>query len=414
VSENAKEPTVETRHPGNASAAESASAPASLSRRPLSGIKVVELGHIVAGPTASLILAEFGADVIKVERPGSGDQARVNKVNQGHFVSYNSNKRSVCLDLASDAGRETLLELLISCDVLIDNYAPGALDRMGLDFETLSKRNPRLIHCTIKGFLPGPYGDRPLTDEPAQMMGGLAYMTGPRGQPLRAGTSVVDITGAMFAAMSVLAALRERDQTGRGRQIHVGLFESVVFLVGQHIAKASLTGEVPPPLPERGMGRDLGWGIYRIFQTRDEREIFVAVLSDAHWERFCREFALDDLWADESLRTNTGRAEQYLRLARITEDLMRACDFDEAIRKLEAAKLPFSPVNTPMDLTRHAHVLATNFLKEVRAPDGRVALVPDLPIAASGWFAQQRQDPPLLGEHTQSVLDELARRSEIP
>jgi crotonobetainyl-CoA:carnitine CoA-transferase CaiB-like acyl-CoA transferase len=214
--------------------------------------------------------------------------------------------------------------------------------------------------------------------------------------------------------MSVLIALRERDHTGRGRQIHVGLFESVVFLVGQHIAKASLTGEVPPPLPERGMGRDLGWGIYRIFKTRDERDIFVAVLSDAHWERFCHEFSLADLWEDLSLRTNTGRAEQYLRLSRITEDLMLACDFDEAVRKLEAAKLPFAPVNTPMDLTQHAHLLATNFLKEVRAPDGRVALVPDLPIAAPGWFASQRQDPPLLGEHTQSVLDELARRSKTP
>lgn len=413
MSEYAKEATTETLHPSEARSAGTTSSQASLPQRPLSGIKVVELGHIVAGPTASLILAEFGADVIKVERPGSGDQARVNKINQGHFVSYNSNKRSVCIDLGSDAGREILLQLLTDCDVLIDNYAPGALDRMGLDFETLSKRNPRLIHCAIKGFLPGPYGDRPLTDEPAQMMGGLAYMTGPRGQPLRAGTSVVDITGAMFAAMSVLVALRERDQTARGRQVHVGLFESVVFLVGQHIAKASLTGEVPPPLPERGMGRDLGWGIYRIFRTRDKRDIFVAVLSDAHWERFCREFALDDLWADQSLRTNTGRAEQYLRLSRVTENLMLTYDYGEAVRKLEAAKVPVAPINTPMDLMQHAQLLATNFLKEVRAPDGRVALVPDLPVAASGWFAQKRQDPPLLGEHTQSVLDELARRFEI-
>lgn len=379
---------------------------------PLSGIKVLELGHIVAGPTASLILSEFGADVIKVERPGSGDQARVNKANQGHFVTYNFNKRSICLDLGSDEGREALLQLVSDSDVLVDNYAPGALDRLGLDFSTLSARNPRLIHCAIKGFLPGPYGDRPLTDEPAQMMGGLAYMTGPRGQPLRAGTSVVDITGAMFAAMSVLAALRERDQTGRGRQVHIGLFESVVFLVGQHIAKATLTGEVPPPLPERGMGRDLGWGIYRIFATRDEREIFVAVLSDAHWERFCREFGLDDLWADQSLRTNTGRAEQYLRLAQVTENLTRSLGFDEAVRKLEAAKLPFAPINTPMDLPQHRQLSELNFLKEVRAPDGRVALVPDLPIAAPGWFAQERRAPPLLGEHTQAILDELVRKAK--
>jgi crotonobetainyl-CoA:carnitine CoA-transferase CaiB-like acyl-CoA transferase len=214
VSENVRDLGSETSHPHFADVGAADAAAVSGSRRPLSGIKVLELGHIVAGPTASLLLAEFGAEVIKVERPGTGDQARVNKVNQGHFVTYNSNKRSICLDLGTDAGQEVLLQLLSDCDVLIDNYAPGALDRMGLDYETLSNRNPALIHCAIKGFLPGPYGDRPLTDEPAQMMGGLAYMTGPRGQPLRAGTSVVDITGAMFAAMSVLVALRERDQTG--------------------------------------------------------------------------------------------------------------------------------------------------------------------------------------------------------
>jgi crotonobetainyl-CoA:carnitine CoA-transferase CaiB-like acyl-CoA transferase len=232
------------------------------SHGPLRDVKALELGHIVAGPTASLILAELGADVIKIERPGGGDQARLNKANQGHFISYNSNKRSVLLDIQSMSGRNSFLRLVERSDVLIDNFAPGALDRLGLGYDVLSATNPRLIHCSIKGFLPGPYDQRPLSDEPAQMMGGLAYMTGPRGQPLRAGTSVVDITGALFAALSVIAALQERRETGRGRQIHVGLFESVAFLVGQHIAKSTLRNEVPVPMPERGMGRDLGWGIY--------------------------------------------------------------------------------------------------------------------------------------------------------
>lgn len=333
-------------------------------RGPLSDLKILELGHIVAGPTASLILAEFGAEVIKVERPGSGDQARLNKTNQGHFISYNSNKKSITLDIADPEDKKVLLNLIKSTDILIDNFAPKALDRLGLGYDVLSEINPGLIHCSIKGFLPGPYGDRSLTDEPAQMMGGLAYMTGPKGRPLRAGTSAVDINGAMFGVIAIMTALHERATTGKGRQLHIGLFESVVFLVGQHIANTSLTGEIPLPMPERGMGRALGWGIYRTFTTRDEREIFVAVLSDAHWERFCKEFSLTELWNNLSLRTNNGRAEQFEMLGERTAELMKSLDFEVILTRLEKANLPFAPVNTPADLISDRHLTALNFLKQ--------------------------------------------------
>ena len=374
---------------------------------PLAGTTVIELGHIVAGPTASLVLADLGADVIKVERPGSGDQARINKGNQGHFVSYNSNKKSVALNLGSDDGKAALRRLLEGADVLIDNFAPGALERLGFGKAALSALNPRLVHCAIKGFLPGPLGDLPLTDEPAQMMGGLAYMTGPRGRPLRAGTSVVDITGALFAVIAVLAALRERDASGIGRTVNVGLFETVVFLVGQHIAKAAMSGEEPVPLPERGMGRHLGWGIYRSFPTGDGRDIFVAVLSDTHWENFCKTFGLDDLWADETLRTNTGRAEQHERLAGRTAAIMASLDGDEALSRLREGGVPASPVNTPADLMNDAHLKALGFLKPVHAPDGTDAVVADLPIRTEGWFCEERRDPPVLGADTEAVLRSL-------
>lgn len=374
-------------------------------RGPLDGIKVLELGHIVAGPVASLILADLGADVVKVERPGSGDQTRSSTGNQGHFISYNSNKRSVTLDIATPEGKEKLLGLVARSDVLIDNYSPGALDRLGLGFEVLSAHNPRLIHASIKGFLPGPYGDRALTDEPAQMMGGLAYMTGPAGRPLRAGTSVVDITGAMFAAIAVLAALNERSQTGRGRRIDVGLFETVVFLVGQHISKASLLDQVPVPMPDRGMGRDMGWGIYRIFTTADNRSLFVAVLSDPHWERFCREFGLSELWKDEVLKTANGRAQHSDRLCLETEKIIRSLTFEDAIARLERAQLPFAPINTPHDLLRDPHLAALNLLQSVSAPDGRKGVVAGLPLAADGWFSTPRQNPPALGGDTRSVFE---------
>lgn len=371
---------------------------------PLRGIKVLELGHIVAGPTASLILAELGAEVVKVERPGSGDQARNSKANQGHFVSYNFNKKSIALDIGTDQGRDTVLALVARADIVIDNFAPGSLDRLGLGYDALSKANPGVIHCSIKGFLPGPYGERPLTDEPAQMMGGLAFMTGPAGQPLRAGTSIVDISGAMFGVIAILAALHERAETGTGKQIHLGLFETVVFMVGQHIANTTMTGIPPVPMPERGMGRALGWGIYRVFETRDERSMFVAVLSDLHWQRFCAEFGLDDLWADETLRSNTGRAEQHERLTARTAELMATLEFDEAARRLLKAKLPFAPVNTPADLIDDPHLKATGMIRTVRAPDGRNAVVAGLPLAAEHWFSGDRTPPPALGADTDAVL----------
>lgn len=375
---------------------------------PLRGIKVLELGHIVAGPTASLVLAELGAEVIKVERPGIGDQARASKANQGHFVSYNFNKKSIAIDIATGEGRDTVLALVSCSDIVVDNFAPGSLDRLGLGYDALSTANPGVIHCSIKGFLPGPYGERPLTDEPAQMMGGLAFMTGPAGQPLRAGTSIVDISGAMFGVIAILAALYERVGSGRGKQIHLGLFETVVFMVGQHIANTTMTGIPPVPMPERGMGRALGWGIYRVFPTRDGRSMFVAVLSDLHWKRFCAEFGLDDLWADESLRSNTGRAEQHERLSARTAKLMATLDFDDAARHLLKANLPFAPVNTPADLVNDPHLQATGMIRTVQAPDGRRAVVAGLPLAAADWFSGERSPPPALGADTDTILEGLA------
>lgn len=383
-----------------------------MSGGPLTGLRVLELGHIVAGPTAALILADLGAEVIKVERPGSGDQARVSVGNQGHFTAYNTNKRSIELDLRGEHGRSAFRRLISHCDILVDNYAPGALDRAGFGYDELAAINPRLIQISIKGFLPGPNENRPLTDEPAQMMGGLAYMTGPRGRPLRAGTSVVDITGAMFGLIGALAALREREQTGKGRYIRVGLFETVAFLVGQHIAKAGLTGEVPVPMPERSMGKDLGWGIYRIFRTRDDRDVFVAVLSNPHWQAYCKEFGLDDLWAEPELRSNAGRTLNYDRLTARTERVVGEMTFDEAIERFERAGIPFAPVHTPMDLVTHPQLLAGGFLKEVHAPDGRSSRVPGMPFTTPDWFRAVRSDPPVLGEHSIAVLQEIGYAEE--
>ena len=378
----------------------------------LDGIRVLELGHIVAGPTAGLILAALGADVIKVERPGSGDQARFSRGNQGYFLAFNGGKRSIALDLKAPRGREAFERLLGTADVLVDNYGPGVLDRMGLDHEGLQRIKPGLLHCGIKGFLSGPYQQRNLLDEPAQMMGGLAYMTGPPGMPLRAGASVVDMTGAMFSVIGILAALVRRGRDGRGNDMRVGLFETAVFLVSQHIAKAGISGEVPAPMTERGVGQDLGWGIYRVFETRDRRHVFIGVTSDVQWEAYCREFGLDDLWAEEALRDNAGRRAEFRRLTRGAEELVRTLDFHDIVARLESANIPHAPINTPTDLFDHPHLRQRGHWTELTAPDGTSSPLPALPVDFLDADLPRRTDPPLLGEHTVPLLAELGYSDE--
>ena len=373
----------------------------------LDGVRVLELGHIVAGPTAGLILAALGADVIKVERPGSGDQARFSRGNQGYFLAFNGNKRSITLDLKAPCGREAFERLLRTADVLVDNYGPGVLERMDLGRDALQHIRPGLLHCGIKGFLSGPYETRNLLDEPAQMMGGLAYMTGPPGMPLRAGASVVDLTGAMFSVIGILAALLKRGRDGRGNDMRVGLFETAVFLVSQHIAKAGISGEVPAPMTERGAGQDLGWGIYRVFETRDRRHVFIGVTSDVQWEAYCREFGLNDLWAEEALRDNAGRRAEFARLTKGAEELVRTFDFREIVARLESANIPHAPINTPTDLFEHPHLKVRGHMTELTAPDGTSSPLPGLPVDFRDSDLPQRTGPPLLGEHTVSLLEEL-------
>jgi crotonobetainyl-CoA:carnitine CoA-transferase CaiB-like acyl-CoA transferase len=374
---------------------------------PLAGIRVLELGHIVAGPTASMILAKLGADVIKIERPGSGDQSRISRGDQGYFLAFNGRKRSVTLDLGKPAGRTAFARLLKTADIVLDNFGPGVLDRMGLSYAEMARVNPAILHCGIKGFLPGPYEHRNLLDEPAQMMGGLAYMTGPPGMPLRAGASVVDISGAMFAVIALLAALHRRTQTGRGEGIRVGLFETVVFLVAQHIAKAGISGEIPAPMTQRGAGMDLGWGIYRVFETRDQRHVFIGVTSDSQWQSFCQEFGWDELWADDKLRNNAGRRAEFAMLTKRAEDLARSLNFSEIVTRLERANIPHAPVNTPMDLFTNPHLVARDHFTHLTAPNGTSSPIPKLPLQFLDAAYPPDADPPKLGQHTVEVLSEL-------
>ena len=346
---------------------------------PLAGLKVVEFTHMGMGPAAGAILASLGAEVVRVE-PAEGDKTRtLLGSGAGYFPMYNRHKKSIGLDLKSVEGLATAQALAAEADILVENFRPGALDKLGLGYEALSEANPRLIYCSAKGFLPGPYEKRTALDEVAQMMGGLAYMTGPPGCPLRAGSSVIDVTGGMFGVIGILAALEERHRTGRGRLVQASLFETTVYLVGQHMAQLAVTGKPASPMP----ARISAWAIYDVFETKDH-PVFIGVVTDSLWEKFCAIFGLGDLWADESLRRNNERVLQRDRILPEIRDLIAGFSRAEVIDRLEGTGLPFAPIGKPEEMFDDPHLNAIGALEPVTLPDGRETRLPTVPIAFDG------------------------------
>jgi crotonobetainyl-CoA:carnitine CoA-transferase CaiB-like acyl-CoA transferase len=375
---------------------------------PLEGVKVLELAHIVAGPAAGLILADMGADVVKVEPPDALEPQRIGTARVGQFFFFNRNKRSLVLDLKKDEGREVFFRLAEGTDVVIDNMAPGTMERLGIGYEQVSPRNPGIIYCSVKGFLSGPYSRRPFLDELAQMMCGLAYMTGPPGRPLRAGASIVDIGAATYAVVGVLGALVKRQATGRGQKITGGLFETGLFLVGQHMANAQFSGQPPSPMPARDQqpDRQTGWGVYDLFDCADGRQVFIGVTSDAQWRRFCQALGLDDLVADPELATNPGRREARSRLVPRIAEAVGAMNSRDLAGVMADNGIPVAPVNTPEDVLDDPHVNSGHKLLGVRGGD-RAMRLPALPYESTEYAFTKRSDPPIRpGSHTREVLAE--------
>ena len=374
---------------------------------PLAGLKVLELTHMVMGPACGLMLADLGADVIKVEPPGGDPTRRLPGSGAGYFPMYNRNKRSACLNLKSPEGMEAALKLADRSDVLIQNFRPGAMARLGLDYETLSGRNPRLIYCTEKGFQAGPYENRAALDEVAQMMGGLAYMTGPPGRPLRAGASVIDVQGGMFGALGILAALRQRDRTGRGCEVVATLYESAVFLVGQHMAQKAVTGTAATPMPARVSA----WAVYEAFETKTGEQVFVGVVSDAQWARFCEVFGLPGLGSDPNLEKNAGRVARRKEFIPKLKQAFAQMAPEELMALCARAGLPFAPVARPEDLFDDAHLTESGGLIPVTMPDGEYAgqeaALPALPVAIGGKRPALARDVPRAGQHTGEILAEI-------
>lgn len=351
-----------------------------MSATPLAGLKVVEFTHMVMGPAVGHILASLGAEVIRIEPIGGDQTRRLLGSGAGYFPMYNRHKQSICLDLKSDAGLGVARQLACQADILVENFRPGALDRLGLGYDALTDANPRLIYCSEKGFLPGPYANRTALDEVAQMMGGLAYMTGPPGRPLRAGASVIDVTGGMFGVIAILAAIEERHRTGRGQKVQSSLFETTVYLVGQHMAQMAVTGKAAAPMP----ARISAWAIYDVFETADDSHVFIGVVTDSLWEKFCDLFGLDALWADESIRKNNDRVLARDRIMPEVRALVKRFTRAEVIARLDGTGLPFAPIGKPEDMFDDPHLAASGGLEQVMLEDGRATQLPALPIEMDG------------------------------
>ncbi len=368
---------------------------------PLAGIRVLELGHNIMGPACGLILADLGAEVYKVERPGKGDDTRwLQGFGAGFFTCFNRNKKSLGINLKRDRGRELFLRLVEQVDVLIENFAPGTVDRLGIGADVCRQRNPRLIFCSLKGFMPGPYAHRPALDEVVQMMGGLAYMTGPSGKPMRAGASVTDILSGGFGAIGILAALLQRQHTGQGQVVQASLFESVAFLMGQHMAGAAVSGQVPPPMPERGRT----WSIYELFTTKDQQQVFVGITSDRHWRRFCTTFGFTDWAEDPRLATNQSRIEARSWFAPELQQRLQRLTRAELMALAEQAAIPFAPVHQPVDLWSDPHMNESGGLAATETPGGKQVKLPKLPLRLGGMPFELRLQPPMVGEGAVDLL----------
>ena len=366
---------------------------------PLEGIRVVEFTHMVMGPTCGMILADLGAEVIKIEPPGGDKTRNLPGLGIGFFRSFNRNKKSVVLDIHTTEGMASAKEIIGQSDVLLENFRPGLMEKLGLGYQALKELFPRLIYASHKGFLPGPYEDRLALDEVVQNMAGLTYMTGPKGRPLRAGTSVNDIMGGMFGAIGVMAALRERDRTGLGQEIQSALFENCCLLAAQHMQQYQMTGEVPPPFPSRVSA----WSVYDTFDVANGEQLFIGAVSDKQFHTLCEVIDRPDLASEPAFATNSQRVALRPDLLERLAETIRHFEIEDLCDKLQAAGLPFAKVVRPDQLVHDEHLIQSGGLVPMQTEDGDTQVVL-LPLLMGGRRPGVRKPLARVGEHTEEVL----------
>lgn len=372
---------------------------------PLAGLRVIELSHMIMGPSCGMFLAFLGADVIKVEPPGGDKTRELTGMGAGFFPMFNRAKRSICLDLKSEDDRAVLDELLAGADVFVENFKDGTLSKQGLDPETLRARYPDLIIASNKGFLHGPYQGRTAMDEVVQMMTGLAYMTGPTGRPLRIGSSANDIMAGLFGAMAVLGAVLERskgDHVG-GRDIRIGLFENCLLLVGQHMVQYEIEGTEAPPMPER----TFSWPVYDIFQTADEKSFFVGAITAGHWAALCEILELTALRDDPALATAMQKIDARERTLPLFTNAIAGWAAADLAAALTARDIPFSPILRPAQMYDDPHVNRPGGLVTTARADGPSYRAPGLPFDVDGAPVVVEATLPAAGADTAEILRDL-------
>jgi len=369
----------------------------------LEGLRVLEFTHAVMGPCAGMMLADNGAEVILVEPPNGSSTRRLKGFGTGYFSFYNRNKKSLAIDIKSDEGKQVIYDLVKTADIVVENFGPGTMDRLGFGYEKLKELQPSIIYCSLKGFLSGPYEKRHAMDEVVQMMGGLAYMTGRSGDPLRAGTSAIDITGGMFGYIGILQALYKKQITGEGTFIKASLYETCAFLVGQHMAYQSQMETPIPPMPERVSA----WSVYRVFDTKDDDKIFIGIISEKHWIRFCDAFGWEDYKTDPRLETNNQRIDAKDWFTADLESRIKAFTKSEIMEKCDEHNIPFAPITQPKDLYDDPQLNEGNSLMPIKMRDGSMAKLPKVPLEFNGTRIEKRNDPPPIGNANEALLQEV-------
>jgi formyl-CoA transferase len=378
----------------------------------LDGIRVVDLTQVMAGPFCTMQLGDLGADVIKVEPPGTGDLSRsmggahlrMRGPDNAPFFALNRNKRSVVLDLKRESDRAALLALARSADVFVENFRPGVTRRLGVDYATVSQQNPRIVYASLSGFgQDGPYADRPGFDLIAQGMSGIMSVTGePGGRPVKCGVPIADLAAGLYAVTGILAALIARATTGRGQHVETSLFEAALGLSVWEATEYWATGRAPGPM---GSAHRLN-APYQVFRTRDGH-LTLAALTQQQWRQLCSVVGRESLAADARFATNDARMSNRAELAGALEDALAAETTETWVGRFLAAGVPAGPIQTYAEVFDDPHTIARRMVEEIEHPvEGRVRTL-GFPLKMSETPPRVRRAPPRLGEHTQEVLREL-------
>ncbi len=376
--------------------------------KPLEGIRVLDFTHVLAGPYATMILGDLGAEVVKIERPKIGDDSRgfgpYKNGESAYFANINRDKYGIVLDLKSSKAKDIVRELVKKSDVVIENFKPGTMEKLGFSYEEFSKINPRIIYVSISGFgKTGLYKDRPGYDMIVQAFGGIMSITGPEGgPPVRVGTSVGDITAALFASIGILSALIAREKTGRGQFIDVAMLDCQLAILENAIMRYYIAGEIPGPLGTRHPSIVP----FQAFMAKDDW-IVIAVGNDNLWAKFCKAVGREELIDDPRFKTNPKRLENYKTLKPIIDEIISEKTVNEWLEIFTKAGVPSTRINTIDKTVNDPHVKARGILQNVKHPVIGDMLIPKLPIMFSDTPSDIDRPAPLLGEHSEKILREL-------